>query len=479
MQNKLYQLNENISYLNLEDNDFIVIIGNKPTWLKTTSTGKEILDFLKKPRSFNEVMEYLLNEYDISRDTIEPIIKNSIDEFIDAGVITEVNKKKEVKPLPCIKDLPLQQLWFNITNACNLTCAHCFARTKREKKFVDLKNALKLIKEAKDMQIDEIVFSGGEPTLHPDLEKMLIEASQSEKNIKIKLLTNGYLAANEEGQQRLLNLVKYLDDIQVSIDGIDKEINDKIRGEGSYELACNTFEILSKTDVKVGLSLTPLPENIDTLKDLYKFAINYNVDYIHFNRVKKPAGNEYNNDYLYSLDFSRESYKLFDELYKEYVKIHEDMRGMHNVKYVALDHSFDPGNELITSIKKERCSAGFLTIAVNPNGDAYPCAALSREKSLRFGNVFENGLENVYKYGRKIMEEIFSVDKNEKCSKCMFRYFCGGGCRATAIKINEPDYYCDVMQERFIDFFDRLSLPVIKTFLNKEEFKVSGGMEEE
>lgn len=74
------------------------------------------------------------------------------------------------------------------------------------------------------------------------------------------------------------------------------------------------------------------------------------------------------------------------------------------------------------------------------------------------------------------MIELFSVEKNDKCKECLFRYFCGGGCRATAKDLKECDYLCDIFQKRFIDFWKRISLPVIRTYANKIYETREGGI---
>jgi sulfatase maturation enzyme AslB (radical SAM superfamily) len=88
---------------------------------------------------------------------------------------------------------------------------------------------------------------------------------------------------------------------------------------------------------------------------------------------------------------------------------------------------------------------------------------------LCFGNVFDEGLNTVYQRGRGKMTELFSVEKSEKCISCRYRYFCGGGCRATAENISECDGLCEVIRQRFVDFLERLSLPIIRTRLNNSE----------
>ncbi len=77
-----------------------------------------------------------------------------------------------------------------------------------------------------------VIFLGGEPTLHPDLSQAVKTAKQlGYKSITID--TNGYLFHD------ILSKIKpdEVDYLSFSLDGASKETNDKIRGKGSYE-AC-------------------------------------------------------------------------------------------------------------------------------------------------------------------------------------------------------------------------------------------------
>ena len=85
-------------------------------------------------------------------------------------------------------------MYIQITDKCNMKCAHCaFSCTKRGSfmKLDTFKAALELAR-----QYDEsIAIGGGEPTLHPDFEKFLLLAIANQSNDfdKVFIVTNGSL----------------------------------------------------------------------------------------------------------------------------------------------------------------------------------------------------------------------------------------------------------------------------------------------
>jgi radical SAM protein with 4Fe4S-binding SPASM domain len=465
----LYHYPDNATVFELSNEDIIISLDQVPTWIKTSLTGKYLLQIMNTPRSLEELTESLSLHYDLPPEAVRPIIAKTVSRFVQEGIV-QVEDGTPIIPRErqSIEDFHLQQVWFNITDACNLHCPHCFARQQKAQGFAPLHESLTFLKEAAQMEVDEIVFSGGEPTLHPQLMEIL-EGARGLRNWKVKLLTNGFMAGEEGGEARLMEICKLVDDVQVSIDGNNKSTHDLARGVvGSFERACKTVRIVASTGTQVGISFTPLPRNLKEIPKLYKLAIDLRANYIHLNRPKPPAAPNLfkETEQFTSEEFLGQVYSAYDELLIACHKSYEDMRGL-PVKLPSVDSSFDPASELISPFKKLRCGAGILTMAVNYKGDAFPCAALTQERAY-IGNVFSQGLPDISAKGRHMMLSLFSVDENEQCSKCSFRYYCGGGCRATAQDISACDCMCQIIQDRYIDFWEGLSLPIIRTGLGQE-----------
>lgn len=161
-----------------------------------------------------------------------------------------------------------------ITDYCNFNCAYCRgikSSTWGDRKYKQL--SLEEVKQNIDYwcenePLENIRFSGGEPTLHPDI-KEIVKYSK-EKGIKrIAISTNG---------SNSLELYKSLidagvNDYSVSLDACCSEDGDKMSGgiKGSWETVTSNIRELSKlTYVTVGIVLNEM--NIESTIDTIIFA---------------------------------------------------------------------------------------------------------------------------------------------------------------------------------------------------------------
>ncbi len=123
-------------------------------------------------------------------------------------------------------------LFFHILTKCNLSCTHCYINPEQHgKQTLDIgtiRNWLNLFKEKATRT--NLVILGGEPTLHPDLSRMIKTArTMGFKSITID--SNGYLFHN------ILDKISPddIDFLSFSLDGATRETNDLIRGQGCYD----------------------------------------------------------------------------------------------------------------------------------------------------------------------------------------------------------------------------------------------------
>ncbi|MBF0241514.1 MAG: radical SAM protein [Desulfamplus sp.] len=141
-------------------------------------------------------------------------------------------------------------LFFHILTKCNLSCQHCYINPKQHGtetlKIDTIKEWLALFAQfSKKSEEINVIFLGGEPTLHPDLAIAIKEARKiGFKSITID--TNGYLFHN------ILEKItpEDVDFISFSLDGATQKTNDSIRGKGCY----NTVLLGVKKAVGLGFA---------------------------------------------------------------------------------------------------------------------------------------------------------------------------------------------------------------------------------
>lgn len=139
-------------------------------------------------------------------------------EFPNTNAIAkEVRFGKEVKPI----------IVWNVNEICNMTCPHCYASAKRNKKqSVELskEQSKKLLKILWEYGIKVIIFSGGEPLMRKDILSLISFAK--DLGFQCHLSTNGVLITKEVAKALSELKVSY---VGISIDGLP-EFNDAYRG---------------------------------------------------------------------------------------------------------------------------------------------------------------------------------------------------------------------------------------------------------
>lgn len=122
-------------------------------------------------------------------------------------------------------------IFFHILTRCNLGCRHCYINPGQHgENTLPLSTIEKwLAAFAEKSPVANVIFLGGEPTLHPELPQA-IKAARRIGYASVTVDTNGYLFHD------ILSKVRpdEADYFSFSLDGATRELNDSLRGEGSY-----------------------------------------------------------------------------------------------------------------------------------------------------------------------------------------------------------------------------------------------------
>ncbi|HSQ85780.1 MAG TPA: radical SAM protein [Desulfobacterales bacterium] len=123
-------------------------------------------------------------------------------------------------------------VFFHILTRCNLKCRHCYINKKQHGKNtlpIETINTWLRAFASKNKEAN-VIFLGGEPTLHPDLPEAVFKA-KSLGYSSITIDTNGYLFHD------ILSKVSpdVIDYFSFSLDGATRKTNDMIRGKGSFD----------------------------------------------------------------------------------------------------------------------------------------------------------------------------------------------------------------------------------------------------
>ncbi|MBW1616618.1 MAG: radical SAM protein [Deltaproteobacteria bacterium] len=167
-------------------------------------------------------------------------------------------------------------IFFHILTDCNLKCAHCYINKKEHGKGKLSIEKIKLwlnIFAKQEQRKKNLIFLGGEPTLHPDLPEAIKEAKKLNYE-SITIDTNGYLFFDILSK----TTPEQVDYFSFSIDGSTAKLNDTIRGKGSYHKAIAGIKKALAKGFKTSVIYTVSSYNIEDIKNMPAILNNIKPD---------------------------------------------------------------------------------------------------------------------------------------------------------------------------------------------------------
>jgi mycofactocin radical SAM maturase len=323
-------------------------------------------------------------------------------------------------------DAPICLTW-ELTYACNLACVHCLSSSgRRDPRELSSAEAKSVIDELERMQVFYVNIGGGEPTVRKDFWELIEYATG--RHVGVKFSTNGSRISAERA--RWLAASDYVD-VQVSLDGATSEVNDAIRGQGSYEVAITAIRRLHAAGIRgFKLSVVATRHNIDQLDAFKDIADNYGAQ-LRITRLR-PSGR--GADVWNELHpTARQQRELYDWLAE---RGEEVLTGDSFFHLAPLGGAL-PGLNL--------CGAGRVVCLIDPVGDVYACPFAIHDE-FRAGNVRDaGGFTRVWRES-ELFSELRRPDTGGVCGSCQFFDTCRGGCMAakffTGLPLNGPDPEC-------------------------------------
>lgn len=320
-----------------------------------------------------------------------------------------------------------------ITNACNMNCQYCSVKNIHSK----IRNGLsteeykKIIDKLVDIGTFQIGLTGGEPTTRDDLAQLVRYIVS--KNVACNLTTNGYRVPEE----LIIRLKEAgLTQVQISLDSYKKEVHERYRTKGSFDKALKTAKLFKKHGFIVGVDTVISNNNIDDIEKFIDFLEENSFDGLTIIKLKQGY-----------LDL--ETFKQQVPEYGKYANLIDKICKRNSKLEVTIDCS-SVSNLCNTLTLEEQnkihsagCPAGHTLISIAPNGDIYPCAALTNEK-YRIGNILIDDLEKVWNES-DTLKKLRGIKKHVegKCRNCPKLDVCRAGCRGIADSLSGKQYISD------------------------------------
>ncbi len=326
-------------------------------------------------------------------------------------------KKHQLSELAAYRDHlrkhpELKWLFFELTNACNLHCAHCGSHCKSKGEVLSLnsidKTLLTIPTEAKPI----VCLTGGEPLLHPDF--FIIAKHIAELGFEWGMTSNGtlidYAVAHRLHQCSMGTVSISLDGLEVSHDRFRKK-------KGAWEKAVEGIRHLQEVGFSPQVTTVVHADNINELGQLYEFLCNLDIDSWRIINVE-PIGRacEAHRILLSSEQFTTLLHFIQAKRY--------DLSCPMEVTY-GCSHYL--GIELERMVRNNYflCGAGIYVASIRSNGDICACLDIKNIPSLVQGNIITDNFWNVWCQ----QFHVFRIDRTENsstCVDCEDRWICGG-----------------------------------------------------
>lgn len=290
----------------------------------------------------------------------------------------------------------LRTVDFAVTYNCHYQCEYCSALLlkKGDKPILTVKEIDDILKQAFKLGAVHVNLTGGEPLTRDIDELCQIIRNMSPKKIISSLVTNSMLVTREK-----LSKLKEagLDTISISIESLDPEKNDKLRGvKGAFTKTMETIGLAKEIGLNICLSAVLCHDNRKDIEQLLEYTEKEDIFLLlnpasSVGRWRGEGGKK----------MIEEDIAAFEKLMRH--------------KRVRSDISFNFNG-------KRGCPGGTERIYVSAYGDVFTCPLVH----VGYGNLLKEPLEEIFnrmnslpfiKKYFKLCKQSFDKDYYEKICK--------------------------------------------------------------
>jgi sulfatase maturation enzyme AslB (radical SAM superfamily) len=180
---------------------------------------------------------------------------------------------------------PVDFLWLELTNQCNLQCTHCYADSgpHAQKSTLSASQYIALMSEAFALGCRRVQFIGGEPTLNLDLPKLITAASGMGFEF-IEVYTN----LTRLPQDLLQSFVEHGVRVATSVYASAAERHDVItQVNGSFDKTIKNLQRLVKAGVSVRAGIIEMDANVGHTESTVAFLRNMGVTNVDVDKLRR------------------------------------------------------------------------------------------------------------------------------------------------------------------------------------------------
>jgi SynChlorMet cassette radical SAM/SPASM protein ScmF len=347
-----------------------------------------------------------------------------------------------------LQTYPLNQLYFYLTEGCNLKCRHCWIAPKFQDAShsypvlsVDLFKSI--VKQAKPLGLSVVKLTGGEPLLHPEIGKIIDHVKDQDLNLSVE--TNGVLCTPEIAR-KIGKCKNHF--VSISLDGADASTHEWVRGiTGCFESALEGVKNLVNAGIKPQIIMSILRRNKDQMEPLVRIAESIGAESVKFNLTMPIARGK-------SLHDSGDTLTI-EELVELGSWVENTLSDSTYLRLVY-DHplAFRPLGKMFGDSGDGCSRCGILGIlGILANGNYALCGIGMNVPELVFGHAETDRLEDVWKTTKVLKElrEGLTQRLEGVCGGCVMKGLCLGSCMAQnyyqSNNLWAPFWYCDAAKK--------------------------------
>ena len=332
----------------------------------------------------------------------------------------------------------IDTIYLSVTRKCNLNCKFCSVSsnsnvdTTEELSVEEIKSKLPALL---GRQIRKIVITGGEPLIKQGIIDILDFVKRMAPESKIILQTNGLLI----DEQTVSYLQNYVRVIEISVENIvqNKELQNKME---------KIFQMIVNRNISLSLSYVITNENIKYLQKCLRLVEKFNTYFSY--RIVEPLGK------------GKEILEQFDDKKAYRTALEIEIKVLNFIIENKLWNYYLVDSEKGGLLPKGTCGAYADILAIQPNGDIYPCINIT-DNRYKLGNMKNDSIIQLKQLlirneKRDRIKDYFNIEHKDMCEGCFYQYFCNGVCTAHTIGYSKcmTNYCCYVCKVRktFLDF---------------------------
>ncbi len=307
-----------------------------------------------------------------------------------------------------------------LTHRCPLQCPYCSNPLALEKAAAELDTATwrRVIEEAHALGVLQTHFSGGEPTLRPDLPELIRHASG------LGQYTNLITAAVLLDPTKVEALADAgLDHIQISIQDSEPANANRIGGyKDGHAKKLAVAGLVRATGLPLTINAVVHRQNLAHLGDIIELAVELGAKRLEVAHVQYYGWALANRAALMP---TREQTERSIELV-EAARVR--LKGVLVIDYVVPDYY---------ARFPKPCMGGWgkQNLNITPSGKVLPCHAAEGIRTLRFDNVKDRPLAEIWYHGEAFNAFRGTEWMAEPCRSCPRKLVDYGGCRCQAFAI--------------------------------------------